>query len=121
MGARTRKGTATLRYLLGFKEFVEKVESNKIRLLLKEDPKYLDKTLPYAVLFGVSEHWFKFYIELEQTPLWYNGNRYGLHNLNDTIYDGFNTTEHYSESSSGGFSGGGFSGGGSGGGGGGSW
>jgi len=121
MGARTRKGTATLRYLLGFKEFVEKVESNKIRLLLKEDPKYLDKTLPYAVLFGVSEHWFKFYIELEQTPLWYNGNRYGLHNLNDTIYNGFNTTEHYSESSSGGFSGGGFSGGGSGGGGGGSW
>ena len=121
IGARTAKGIATLRYLLGFKEFIRKVESDKIRLLLKEDPKYLDKTLPYAVLFEVSEHWLKFYVDLNQNPEWFIGdNRHILH-IDSTIDNGFNTTESYGESSAGGSSGGGFSGGGSGGGGGGSW
>jgi len=120
MGVYTKKGIEKLRYLLGFKDFIKKVEKDKINLLLKEDKNYLDKILPYAVLFGVSEHWLKFYVDSNIEPYWYSGDIHYISSLGTNISEGFYSSAHYSESSGGGASGG-FSGGGSGGGGGGSW
>jgi len=119
----TPKGAKVLQYLLGFKDFIQKVESNKIKLLLEKDPEYLDKVLPYAVLFGVSEHWLKLYEELNQNIYWYEGDRNSFYSLNNDLYDSFETTKSYTknESSSSDFGGSDSSGGGSGGGGGGSW
>jgi uncharacterized membrane protein len=120
MAAHTRKGIQELRYLLGFKDFIQKVEKNRIKLFLKKDPNYIDRVLPYAVLFGVSDHWIEFYTELElSTPYWYSGNIHNISSLSDDLGKGFSSSSNYSESNSN--SSGGFSGGGSGGGGGGSW
>jgi len=119
----TPKGAEKLKYLLGFKDFIQKVESNKIKLLLEKDPEYLDKVLPYAVLFGVSEHWFKLYDEFNYEPYWYYGNRDYFYYMDRTLYDSFETTKNYTESetSSSDFIGSDSAGGGAGGGGGDSW
>jgi uncharacterized membrane protein len=119
----TQKGARTLQYLLGFKDFIQKVEANKIKLFLEKDPEYLDKVLPYAVLFGVSKHWLELYSELNKEIEWYEGDNRYFYGLYDDLNDSFETTKNYteSESSSSSFAGSDSSGGGSGGGGGGSW
>ena len=119
IGVYTKKGIESLKYILGFKEFVNRVEKNKIETLLKENPNYLNEVLPYAVLFGAN-HWFKFYEEFNVDNDWYEGDRF--YYMYDDLYDSFDSTANYTEtSSSDSFSGGGSVGGGSGGGGGGSW
>ena len=37
--------------ILWYKEFLTTCDENKLRLFLKEDPLYFDKTLPYAIVF----------------------------------------------------------------------
>ncbi len=119
IGIFTKKGLDTYRYLLGYKDFIQKVEKNRIKRFLKEDPLYLDRTLPYAVLFGVSKHWLKLYGELGVAqPVWYYGDMHQMDSLNHALQ----TQTMPPVSESGGFSGGGsFAGGGGGGGGVGSW
>jgi uncharacterized membrane protein YgcG len=119
IGLLTPKGEAMHRYLLGYKEFMHKVEKDRIRRFLKQDPRYLDRGLPYAVLFGLHDHWIGFYDALQvDTPVWYRGD---MHRIDD-FADTFESQTHPPASESGGFGGGGsFSGGGGGGGGGGSW
>lgn len=119
IGPYTTKGAYTHKHLLGLKEFMSRVKEDELRRRLKEDPLYLEKALPYAVLFGVTEHWLKFYETLDlEYPIWYHGTYGGLNTLSDSM----NSAITPPPSSSGGMSGGGgFSGGGGGGGGGGSW
>jgi uncharacterized membrane protein YgcG len=119
VGVFTQKGLNTYRYLLGYKEFIKRTEKDRIKRFLKEDPLYLDKALPYAVLFGVSSHWLKLYEELNVIqPAWYYGDFHHIDDFNSTVQS--QSVAPISES--GGFSGGGsFSGGGGGGGGVGSW
>jgi len=115
----TAKGIKKLKYLLGLKEFILRVEKDKIERFLKEDPNYLDKMLPYAVLFGV-EHWIDLYTEFDVDKSWYVGDSVMFAVLAEALYDSLTkseTNEAFSDS----FSSGGSSGGGSGGGGGGSW
>jgi len=58
--------------ILGFKEFIEKAEMDRLRLLIDEDPKYFEKTIPYAVAFGLAEEWSeKFEGLLSQSPSWF--------------------------------------------------
>jgi len=38
---------------LGYAKFIEKCDKNVLENLLKEDPLFVDKTLPYAVAFGL--------------------------------------------------------------------
>lgn len=45
--------------LRGFKHYLEKVERPVIEQFLKDDPEYLDKILPRAILFGVETKLFK--------------------------------------------------------------
>lgn len=58
--------------ILGFKEFIEKAEMDRLRLLIEDDPKYFEKTIPYAVAFGLADEWSeKFEGLLGQPPSWY--------------------------------------------------
>ncbi|WP_456479449.1 DUF2207 domain-containing protein [Nautilia sp.] len=74
IGFYTLKGLKTKQYILGFKEFVKKVEKDKINTLLKENPHYLDETLPYAVIFGYVKKWEDFYNQFNLTYPGYGGN-----------------------------------------------
>jgi uncharacterized membrane protein YgcG len=116
IGQLTPKGQKMCRYLMGYKDFMAKVERNRIRRFLKEDPHYLDRGLPYAMLFGLNDHWIDFYEALQvATPSWYHGDLSGVGDFTQA----FASQSVPSASGIGG--GGSFSGGGGGGGGGGSW
>ncbi len=119
IGMFTPKGLETYRYLLGYRDFMKHVEQDRIRRFLKKDPSYLDRGLPYAVLFGLNKHWLSFYEALDVSqPGWYYGDLHRMNTFHESVVS--QTTPPPSES--GGFSGGGsFSGGGGGGGGVGSW
>jgi hypothetical protein len=36
---------------MGYAKFIEKCDKNVLEIFLKEDPLFIDKTLPYAVAF----------------------------------------------------------------------
>lgn len=121
MPRRTQIGARVLRELLGFREFMQRAEAPRLRFLLKEDPQYFEKTLPYAVLFGLVEKWAASFEHLAPMPIWYEGTHitYLGRDIGSLSSTGMSSSP---PSSSGGSSGGGgFSGGGGGGGGGGSW
>ena len=131
---RSPKGNETYRHLEGFRQFVKKAERPVIERLMKEDPSYYDKTMPFALAFGYLKQWNnQFQGLLTEPPSWYGAP--GMHhaamgqswsNFSESFPSEissmgsvFNSTP--SSSGSGGGGGGGFSGGGGGGGGTGSW
>ncbi len=133
MPQKTEKGFEKYRVLKGFEEFIEKVEKPVLEKLLKEDPMYFSKYLPYAIVLGLEKKWGKKFEELlKEPPDWYESD-YGrgfstvyfvsrLDSAVSTMNSAFTSSPSGSGASSGsGFSGGGFSGGGFGGGGGDSW
>jgi uncharacterized membrane protein YgcG len=119
VGKYTQKGAYLKTELLGLQMFIKRVKKDEIAYRLKSDPLYLERLLPYAVLFGENKHWISLFSELNvEAPIWYDGNLAHLSSFDNAI----NSAATYSDSSSGGFGGvGGSSGGGGGGGGGGSW
>ena len=121
IGRFTQKGAYTRNHLLGLQEFIVRVKQDEIKRRLDEDPFYLEKLLPYAVLFDETKHWLSFFALLSvQQPLWYHGNVRNLGGFSSSVNNA--STPPSKSSGGGGFSGGGgSSGGGGGGGGGGSW
>ncbi len=73
IGLYTPKGARFKWQLLGLKEFIKRVKKDEIKRFLQEDPLYLDKLLPYAMLFGLSRHWLKHYIDFNLQPFWFDG------------------------------------------------
>jgi uncharacterized membrane protein len=127
---RTKFGDEILAKTLGFKNFIEKAEKDRINTLVNEDPEYFYKILPYAMVLGVTDQWARQFEDIAiDEPSWYVNNTsrrfstvYFVSHLNNTTASiSKNMTASPSQSSSGSSSGGGFSGGGSGGGGGGGW
>jgi len=131
---RSPAGNKTYQKLEGFRQFVKKAERPVIERLMKDDPLYYDKTMPYALAFGYLKQWnHQFEGLLTQPPSWYGSP--GMHGAYlgqswNTFSESFPSeinsigsvfSSAPSSSGSGGGGGGGFSGGGSGGGGGGSW
>ena len=116
--------------LLGFKEFMDKAEADRLKKLLDEHPDYFSKTIAYAVAFGMAENWGEKFSDIAiEPPNWY---RSSDHTTFSTIYfasslqnsmNSIGSVMSSMPASSGGSSfGGGFSGGGGfGGGGGSSW
>ena len=49
----TEKWAKLISHILWYKKFIKTCDENKLRLLLKEDPAFFDKTLPYAIVFGL--------------------------------------------------------------------
>lgn len=118
--------------LLGFREFLQTAEKDRINMLVEENPQYFYSTLPFAMVLGVTDKWAKRFENITmEPPNWYSSTYPGTfntilfaHALNDSMRN-MNTSmtspPPQSTSSAGGSIGGGFSGGGSGGGGGSSW
>jgi uncharacterized membrane protein len=137
MRKRTEKGNEWYGKLLGFKNFIEKAEKERIQLLVEQNPSYFYNVLPYAYVLGVTDKWARKFEGIGvEPPVWYGG-YYGAHMFNTMVFTSYMTRNLYGfqtamtsrppQSSGkfgggGGFGGGGFSGGGFGGGGaGGSW
>lgn len=129
MPRRTAKGRRARDEILGFREFVRRVDQDRLERSGGRSAGRFEKVLPYAVVLGVADQWATVFAGIYmQPPSWYRSGRYsGDFNAADfvsdvgrslsTIGDTF-TSQPGSRSS--GFSGG-SSGGGGGGGGGGSW
>ena len=121
IGRFTQKGAYTRKHLLGLQEFIARVKQDEIKRRLALDPLYLEKLLPYAVLFDETKHWLSFFALLSvQTPLWYHGHIRHVDDFTSSV-DSASTPPSKSSGGSGFSGGGGSSGGGGGGGGGGSW
>ena len=122
MPARTVPGARAREATLGFKEFLERVESERYRKMITS-PEMFEKFLPYAMAFGVADKWARAFESMNlQPPTWYVGTG-GQFNVGDfassmsSMATSAASTMSSSPSSSG-SGGGGSSGGGSGGGGG---
>jgi uncharacterized membrane protein len=126
----TKEGFEIHAHLKAFEKFLKDPSQEKISELLKENPRYFEQMLPYAVAFGIDDTWTKsFESHFDTAPYWYYSN---IPNVRPTfqeftrdfvpkdITSAFGSYPA-SSSSGGGFSGGGSSGGGFGGGGGSSW
>ena len=116
--------------LLGLKTFIKTAEIEKLKMLIDEDPEYFFNVLPYAMVFGLSDHWSKQFKDLKvKPPRWYIGYDMMLWNsfyFNSMLLAGMRDpiqhlrTEAMVKAAASAASSG-FSGGGGGGGGGGSW
>lgn len=109
--------------LLGLKEFIKTAEKPRLEELLKEDPEYFYKIIPYAMVFDLANEWTRRFsnIAMEQ-PSWYESSTPGvafstasfMSSLSSATSDAVSCMSPSSSS-------GGGAGGGTGGGGGGAW
>lgn len=71
MPARTVKGTRVLERILGFQEFLDRVESDRYRRMITS-PEMFERFLPYAMALGVEEKWAKAFADIyKEPPDWY--------------------------------------------------
>lgn len=76
MPARTRTGAQTYAKVLGFEEFLGRVESDRIKRL-ENAPATFEKYLPYAMALRVDKKWVKAFDGIAmQPPQWYQGGVY---------------------------------------------
>ncbi|MBR1938635.1 MAG: DUF2207 domain-containing protein [Spirochaetales bacterium] len=77
-GAITEKRTAyaqkKLEEILGYREFLEKVEIDRLKALIDSDPEFFYHNLSYAITLGLEKKWAKkFSFATIRTPDWYSG------------------------------------------------
>lgn len=122
---RTEYGNEVLGKILGFKEFLETAEKEKLEELVCENPDYFYNVLPFTYVLEVSDKWIEKFENISlKAPEWYGGSHFSTATFGTfmaSTMKSASTAMSSSPSSSGGSSGGGSSSGGSGGGGGGSW
>jgi uncharacterized membrane protein len=132
MPRKTRKGRRAQQHILGFREFIERVEVDRLERLGMRSPEQFEKILPYAFVLGAADEWAEAFADLyREPPDWYRSSRGGGFRPGGFVEDvgrsldslGNAMRSRPSSSGGSGSSGmsGGFSGGGFGGGGGGSW
>ncbi len=128
MTAKTLLGVHTKIAVLGFQEFMNRVDADRLKRM---PPDTFEKYLPYAMALGVEHRWAKAFVGIVQNPpAWYQSSGGGMfnpylfsHSMNDMTSLASQTFTSAPRAASGstgfgGGSGGGFSGGGFGGGGG---
>ena len=71
MPARTIRGARTLEKVLGFLEFLRRVEGD--RFSGRQDAGDVREFLPFAMAFGVEKKWAKAFQNMLQPPRWYSG------------------------------------------------
>jgi len=77
MPARTVKGARALERVLGFEEFLERVESDRFKRMIKS-PEMFERFLPYAMAFGVEKKWAAAFEGMyTEPPDWYRGQWHG--------------------------------------------
>lgn len=73
MPARTLRGTRALEKVLGFEEFLTRVESDRFDRLVKT-PEMFEKFLPFAMALGVERNWTNAFDGIyTRPPTWYQG------------------------------------------------
>ncbi len=73
MPARTVPGARAREAALGFKEFLERVETERYRKMITS-PELFEKYLPFAMAFGVEDKWAKAFEHIyRDPPTWYTG------------------------------------------------
>jgi hypothetical protein len=125
MGVRTETGVRLLEHALGFKEFVERVETPQYKRMITS-PDLFEKYLPYAMALKAEDRWAGAFEELyRQPPDWYRSSSSSgfrttafTRQMRSMSTDAGRTMASSPSSSGSGSGGGGSSGGGSGGGGG---
>jgi uncharacterized membrane protein len=129
MSARTLQGARTRIAVIGFQEFMNRVDADRIKRM---PPDTFEKYLPYAMALGVETHWAQAFAGIVTTPpRWFVGPggytgfnpvffTSSMHGMANDMHQVFVSSPRSSSTSSGwgGGGGGGFSGGGFGGGGG---
>jgi len=135
MSAKTVKGAQTRIAVLGFQEFMNRVDGERLKVM---PPTTFEKFLPYAMALGVEHHWAQAFTGIvKDPPTWYVGPggyvggfnpiffSSSMHSMATDMHQVFVSAPRASSSGSGfgggGGGGGGFSGGGFGGGGGGAF
>lgn len=139
MTAKTVKGARTMVAVLGFQEFMNRVDAERLKVM---PPTTFEKFLPYAMALGVEHHWAQAFAGIiKDPPTWYAGPGGGayvggfnpiffsssMHSMATDMHQVFVSAPRASSTGSGfgsggfGGGGGGFSGGGFGGGGGGAF
>ena len=65
---------SVLSEVLGYREFMEKVEKDRIEKLSKDDPEFFYHVLPYAMVLGVENQWVRAFSGIYIEPVrWYSG------------------------------------------------
>lgn len=126
---KNQRGNEAYSELLGFRNFIKIAELPQIEMLLKDDPQYFEKTMGYAVAFGLLGKWASKFDALNmEPPEWYSSPTgiYTMNSFSKSFSTGIANVQSAmvstpSSSGGGSFGGGGSAGGGFGGGGGGSW
>jgi hypothetical protein len=132
MPSRTARGRRLYLEILGYREFLLRVDRDRLERLGGRTTDRFEKALAYALVLGAADRWADAFADLyAKPPDWYRSEGYGrgfgsrafvsdvgrsLHTIGKTL-----AATPPRESGSGSWGSGGFSGGGSGGGGGGSW
>ncbi|HEU0054421.1 MAG TPA: DUF2207 domain-containing protein [Longimicrobium sp.] len=122
MPARTEAGARAREAALGFREFLDRVESDRYRRMVTS-PELFERYLPYAMAFEVEGRWAKAFDDIyREPPQWYSGGGYDgfrastfasrMNGLSSTAGSTMSSSPSSSGSSGGGSSGGGSGGGG---------
>ena len=73
MPSRTSRGTRELEKVLGFREFLSRVEGDRLQRVVKT-PEMFERYLPFAMALGVEDNWAKAFDGIyTQPPSWYTG------------------------------------------------
>lgn len=131
MPRRTARGHRLLEEILGFREFVERVDKDRLERSGGRSAGRFERILPFAMVLGVGDSWANAFADIyREPPSWYSPRSAGVFaprlfvaDLGRSFQTIGQTLQSRPSGGSGasGFGGGGFSGGGFGGGGGGSW
>ncbi len=82
MPARTVEGARALERVLGFEEFLRRVEGDRFERVVKT-PEMFERFLPFAMAFGVERKWARAFEGIYRTPpTWYVGSGAGPFDLN---------------------------------------
>jgi uncharacterized membrane protein YgcG len=131
MPRRTARGRRLYLEILGYREFLQRVDRDRLDRLGGRTTDRFESGLAYAIVLGAADRWADAFADLyAKPPDWYRsdgggrafGSRAFVNDVGRSLQTiGKSLSESPPRSSGGGGGGGGFSGGGSGGGGGGSW
>jgi hypothetical protein len=77
MPRKTREGALLNEELLGFREFIDRAEKDRIEALAKDDPTLFDRVLPFALVFGLEDKWADAFRDMyREPPSWYSSPNY---------------------------------------------
>lgn len=82
--------------VIGYSQFIKSCDEDKIKMLLKDDPLFIDRTLPYATAFGMEteflnkisplkKDWNAKYVRWKKIPAWTSALRFFIKKDDDSL------------------------------------